>query len=63
MLRRNGAAPREIVTDPLRRYPAAKADILALVDVKHGSSSGNQAEPEMPANDAAADDSKEAVAN
>ncbi|WP_425126188.1 DDE-type integrase/transposase/recombinase, partial [Burkholderia gladioli] len=27
--------PRKIVTDPLRSYPAAKADIPALANVKH----------------------------
>ncbi|MCY1311591.1 hypothetical protein D9M70_619060 [compost metagenome] len=28
-------APRKIVTDQLRSYPAAKADISALASVKH----------------------------
>lgn len=34
MLRSN-PVPREIVTNQLRSYPAAKADIPELVDVKH----------------------------
>jgi len=32
---RSFPAPRKIVTDPLRSYPAAKADIPALANVKH----------------------------
>ncbi|WP_186019147.1 IS6 family transposase [Burkholderia gladioli] len=32
---RSFPVPRKIVTDPLRSYPAAKAGIPALVDVKH----------------------------
>ncbi|MFM0367687.1 DDE-type integrase/transposase/recombinase, partial [Paraburkholderia sediminicola] len=32
---RSNLVPRKIVTDPLRSYPAAKADIPELVSVKH----------------------------
>ena len=34
---RSCPAPRKIVTDQLRSYPAAKADIPALAGVKHVS--------------------------
>ena len=32
---RSSPVPRKIVTDQLRSYPAAKAEILELVNVKH----------------------------